>query len=328
MSVIMGVSDLEPGDIIVDYSHSGIYVGPDDEGHCIVNALFSGRVGKYDGANVRNTSPVSFLKACNSGDPFVFRCENKELVLKVVEYAKRFSEKKDIPYDLGRLIRANDFSSLLKRMGGIGSRGIELLHQMFRLSGLFRAIKFAARRDVHLTFNPLSEKKRPKGVRCASLVCLIVQIAALDRFVDPINDGEWVSTKYSKVPSQEKLVEKIGDASTKAFSSFKEKSDYWIEANAEGNPILVQRKRGVIPSHRSHECALSKWSGERTLDSISDDEFGDMFGSAFMVDAKYVTAGDLLNLLKTDVKIWKMIGNLENNPLPLSPTLSGKLDSK
>ena len=49
-----------------------------------------------------------------------------------------------------------------------------------------------------------------------------------------------------------------------------------------------------------------------------------MFGQAFMVDAKYVTARDLYGLLKADAKMWQMVGNLENNPLTLSPTLLDK----
>jgi hypothetical protein len=325
MSLPLQIVDLKPGDIIVDNSHSGIYVGPDEKGHCIVNALFSGRVGKYDGANVRNTSPVSFLKACNTRTPSIFRCKNKDIIFKVVEYAKRFSEKKDIPYSWIRLLCANDFKSLTIRLAG--SRfSPDILNQMFRISGLFRAIKFAARRDTHLTFNPFSieEGKIPKGLRCASLVCLIVQIAALDQFVEPVKIGDWVSTKYFKDSCQEMLAEKIGSKSAEAFLAFKEKSDYSVERNDEDKTILVQKKSKRDDSHDSYECALSKWSGERTIDAISDDEFEKMFGQAFMVDAKYVTARDLYGLLKADAKMWQMVGNLENNPLTLSPTLLDK----
>jgi hypothetical protein len=311
----LSLSQLLPGDIIVDNTHTGIFVGMDNDKHCIVNALTEGYLGV---ANLRCTSPISFLNACQTEDgthyPLVFRCNNQELSKNAAKIARFITSKDEYKptYDFKRLRMTNDFESSHAR-----EIRLQMLHDKFLTEGLARIVKFAARKNINLTQSPLKGKTTFRGLICGYAVCLFFQMASLEALVEPITNDEWVSNKHADVQQTTGLAEIIGEETSKEYTEQIRDTRFTpIQTMPPSKFTNSKLKKRLQPQKQATTFtpAMKQWKGPK-IDEMSREDFEGLMTKAFTVDPKYVTPHDLLNLLSEDTKNWEDVGYLSKKDL-------------
>jgi len=322
----VSLSALRPGDIIVDTGHAGIYVGIDDKTGkpLVANAL----AGGYWGANYRCTSPNSFVEACHTLHPYVFRCKNQDLAIQAAYMAIEHSRKRDITYDEDRFENTISFDFSFLSFDNPVQEVAKAVHELFHFSGLFRAVKFLARRDMHLIQPPFLKEKKERGLRCAYATVLMYQMAALEGFVHPQDptEGKWPSNKHADKREVVQLQEKIGEKTLERYMEFLRATPMKV-AVEELRLVYSHRASyffSCMPANRSflrgkegHVMAMEYWKGEN-IDELSEADFERLLTYAMKVDAKYVSAETLVEILYDDEESWELLGILEDLPARVS----------
>ena len=267
---------LKVGDVLINNLHAAIFVGDNKcDGRCVVQALNGGRKG----SNVRRSKLNSdaFIS-----DISVFRCKDRALAEKAAQIAVRVSELSPlIKFDVFRLQVAD---GVVVEYDSLCNKDIDEIYGSFRKKGIFRAIKFTARRNIGLIKD--RQNTRSKGLFCSFAVCLFYQIAGFQKLVRAADDkNTWPSN--TNISMSGSLVDKIG---RRTFEMYKKN---------------IKHKKEAIEAI-DKVSAMMFWEGQK-IDSMEDKDFEDLITKAFMIDSKMATTDILLESLRMDQEHWNEI---------------------
>ncbi|MGA2655026.1 MAG: hypothetical protein ABSF18_03480 [Gammaproteobacteria bacterium] len=305
-----------------------------------VKACYSGHVQIFTGEPLNptvhavNEGKFPATRATRLDDTsnyVVVRCNNPEIRARANALALQWAAYQ-LPYDsirqskiaelemktVSQLSKQNPRYNELELAAKKNEAIFENAEQAFTRTGVYKMIKYAARRDTAAMLPDELGGKR--GFRCSMFACLVYQIACMGQLVASRNIKEqgWGSDKYADPQRIADLARPHGLNSINPFYYYQRHR--FIEHYREYVESLQQRLHKQPPAHLK-PAAIEAWDFEHNGDPATYN-FDPLMPKSLKVDASLVTSGSLWYGIAHDQSkgFWSVAGVLPKENVPkLSP---------
>ena len=316
----MKISELEEGDVLFTMLgnkppalHTQIYAGDSHFTHTIIHAV----------DDTRRDGPSKLMATGLKTDSIlVYRCLRTQLAYEAYVAAIRWI-KYLVPYDQERKTLKEAFRNLQAGTSDI----VPLLRTLFLRHGIFRAIKYTARREEILCYP--SDGELSRGLTCTMFVILCYQAAALSGQVARTSE---FSSHGAQVRISDKKMSKEELANLGAMAKFLGKqlheedvriyrdyvgllqsgNEYSLKWEDSGRDAPTRKPNPRLQGYLYVPSILC-WNGPQ---SIAGFDFVSAMTAGMMVDAKITTSEQLRLSLEADKLIWVNKGYLDNSEMP------------
>lgn len=184
---------------------------------------------------------------------------------------------------------------------------VEAQRQRFFRDGIFRIIKYAARRDTFLSY-PKSADDAGQGMFCSMFVAVCLQVAAVKAFVDtetPTATSR-ISDKKLGAGAFADLQQTYGAG--RAYAVTQDLARYG-EYTRRGDASIVARPGSEGKAGVQYRASIEFWK-PGTQVSISNFAWAEHLTSGLMLDPKLIHPTGLFACLTSDAENWSDLGHV------------------
>ena len=328
----MKISELKAGDIMFTMLnqkppalHTQLYIGKAQFPETALHAVDGDKFSKL---------MATGLKPGN--ETLVYRCGRADLVSKAVQYGFRWTQYQT-PYDQERKNLKEGYRNYIAATGK-DSDIPQLMAQLFRERGKFRAIKYAARRSEILCYP--NEDGNSRGLTCTMFGILCYQVAGISKSVWKTRElfpgCNMVRVSDKKLtPADIEILKKMVQAGKVNSMDCTQYLSY-VQTLQSGNEYQIDwdlaardpSKRPASPRLPGYQYipSLLCWHSNTPINAFS---FEHAMTPGLMVDAKIATSEQWRLCLEKDSKNWTNMGYLDESEKPtFDPQYKAKLDAQ
>jgi len=331
----MRIDELEVGDVLFTKlnevspaMHTQIYSGDSHYQESIIHAVND---------PTRNGPQQLMATGLKTADMLVYRCRNGSLAYDAYTAALRWVRYL-VPYDQDRKMVKEAYNNKMA-MAEISGKDKVVSHMklLFQEHGIFRAIKYTARRHEILCYPSDGESQR--GLTCTMFVILCYQAAALADHVkttEEMGDGSpltRISDKKMSLDDRQRLrllaqnpKNGVDPADVSAFEQYvgllQSSNEYSIKWNSdeEWRSAPTRTPNPRLKGYQYFPSILC-WKGKPSITAF---DFASAMTAGMMVDAKIATSEQLRLCMEADKVGWQCLGYLDKGTDPFDPEYKAK----